>query len=176
MDRLFIFIFYLYNFIILSPILEIVDLFCSVKLEDGTFKNILKGVNISIYPGEVHAIMGPNGSGKSTLAQVIGGNPNFVITSGRIVLNGENIQELQAEERARKGIFIGFQSPPSIPGVSNEYFMRASLNAVRRANNEKELSSVDFAPILKNKRELLGMDESFLARGVNEGFSGGEKV
>lgn len=120
--------------------------------------------------------MGPNGSGKSTLAQVLGGNPDFVITSGKIILNGENIHELNPEERARKGVFIGFQSPPSIPGVSNEYFMRASLNAIRRANNEPELTSLQFAPILKNKRELLGMDESFLFRGMNEGFSGGEKV
>ncbi|KAH7831839.1 Fe-S cluster assembly protein SufC [Monocercomonoides exilis] len=158
-----------------KPLLEIKNLHCSVKIDDGESRPILKGINLVVYPGEVHAIMGPNGSGKSTLAQVIAGNPSFVVTEGSILFCGESILELPPEERARIGVFIGFQSPPSIPGVSNEYFLRTSVNAIRRAKSLPALDPSEFAPILEQKRKQLGIDESFLSRGVNEGFSGGEK-
>lgn len=158
-----------------KPLLQVENLYASVKIEDNDPKPILKGVNLTIYPGEVHAVMGPNGSGKSTLAQVIAGNPNFIVTGGKIYLNQEPIQDLTPEVRAGKGVFIGFQAPPSIPGVSNDYFLRSSVNAIRRYNALKALEIPEFAPILKEKRELLGMNESFLNRGGNEGFSGGEK-
>ena len=149
---------------------------CEVVLEDDVTKPILRGINLTINPGEVHAIMGPNGSGKSTLAQVIAGNPSFRVTKGSILYRGEDLLSKPPEERARIGIFIGFQSPPSIPGVSNEYFLRTSYNAIRRARGLPVLDSTEFSKILKEKQKEMEMDDSFLQRGVNEGFSGGEKV
>ncbi|KAA6366495.1 MAG: Fe-S cluster assembly protein SufC [Streblomastix strix] len=157
------------------PLLNIVNLHCEVVLDDEEPRDILRGIDLQIYPGEVHAIMGPNGSGKSTLAQIIAGNPQFRVKQGKIEFDGQNIHELSPEERARLGIFIGFQYPPSIPGVSNDYFLRTSYNAIQRARGRETLDPAQFAPILAEKQQKLGMDESFLTRGVNEGFSGGEK-
>ena len=150
--------------------LEIKNLHASV--ED---KKILKGVNLTVKKGEIHAIMGPNGSGKSTLAQVLAGRDTFDVTEGEIILDGENILELAPEERATKGIFLAFQYPVEIPGVRNNYFLKTALNAVRKARGEKELDAMDFLKLVKGKMKLLKIDESFMNRSVNEGFSGGEK-
>jgi Fe-S cluster assembly ATP-binding protein len=142
------------------------------KIED---KEILKGVNLVIKPGEVHAIMGPNGSGKSTLAQVLAGRDTFEVTGGDILVNGESILELEPEERAAKGMFLAFQYPVEIPGVRNNYFLKTALNAVRKARGEKELDAMEFLKLVKEQMKLLKIDESFMNRSVNEGFSGGEK-
>ena len=137
-------------------------------------KNILNGLNLDIKPGEVHAIMGPNGSGKSTLANVLSGKNGYEI-KGEIKYNGENLSELSTEERAQKGIFLAFQYPLEIPGVNTNVFLRTSLNSLRKARGEKELDTLSFLKIVKEKSSELGIDEKFLSRQLNVGFSGGEK-
>jgi len=137
--------------------------------------DILKGLSLEVGAGEVHAIMGPNGSGKSTLAQAIAGHEDYEVTAGRIEFDGQDIAELDPEERARAGIFLGFQYPVEIPGVNNAYLLKAALNAKRKHNGEEEIDAFEFLKLAKEKMALLGMDPQFLNRGVNEGFSGGEK-
>ncbi len=136
---------------------------------------ILKGIDLTINPGEVHSIMGPNGSGKSTLAQVLARREAFEVTQGEVLLNGKDLLAMKPEEAACEGLFMAFQYPVEIPGISNAYFLRAALNAVRKYRGEEELDAMDFLPLLKEKMRLLEMDERFLNRAVNEGFSGGEK-
>lgn len=136
---------------------------------------ILKGLDLAIPKGEVHALMGPNGSGKSTLAQVVAGNDRFAVTEGDILFRGQSILELEPEERAGLGIFLGFQYPVEIPGVTNSYFLRTALNAQRKRRGEPELDAMDFLSLLKEKARAMDMDPKFLNRSVNEGFSGGEK-
>lgn len=150
--------------------LEIKDL--HVAVED---KPILKGINLTINPGEVHAIMGPNGSGKSTLAQVIAGKDDYEVTSGSITYKSGDLLELEVDERARAGIFLAFQYPVEIPGVSTAHFLKSIVNAVREERGQDELSPVDMLKLLKSKTQLLGMDQKFLSRSLNDGFSGGEK-
>ena len=150
--------------------LEIKNLSAAI---DG--KQILKGINLTIKPGEVHAVMGPNGSGKSTLAQVLVGREEYEITGGEVTYNGENLLELEPEERAQKGVFLAFQYPVEIPGVNTMYFLKAALNEVRKANGQSELDAVDFLKVVKEKMKVLELDQSLLNRPVNEGFSGGEK-
>jgi Fe-S cluster assembly ATP-binding protein len=138
-------------------------------------REILKGVDLTINKGEVHAIMGKNGSGKSTLAQVIAGREAYDVTEGSITYNGIDLLELSAEERAREGIFLAFQYPVEIPGVSTSYFLKAAVNAVRKHHGEPELDAMSFLKLVKDRMNLLKMDQSFMNRAVNEGFSGGEK-
>jgi len=138
-------------------------------------KPILKGVNLTVNNGEVHAIMGPNGSGKSTLAGVLAGRPEYEVTGGEIHYKGQDFLELDPEERAREGLFLAFQYPVEIPGVNNSYFLKAALNAVRKHRGETELDAIEFMKLVKDKLKLLDMDPSFLGRSVNQGFSGGEK-
>jgi Fe-S cluster assembly ATP-binding protein len=138
-------------------------------------KPILKGINLTVNPGEVHAIMGPNGSGKSTLAGVLAGRADYEVTGGSITYNGEDFLELDPEERARQGLFLAFQYPVEIPGVNNSYFLKAALNALRKHRGEPELDAIEFMKLVKDKLKLLDMDPSFLSRSVNQGFSGGEK-
>jgi Fe-S cluster assembly ATP-binding protein len=136
---------------------------------------ILKGVDLTINAGEVHSIMGPNGSGKSTLAQVLARRESYEVTRGEVLLNGKDLLAMKAEEAACEGLFMAFQYPVEIPGISNAYFLRAAVNAIRKYRGEEELDAIDFLPLLKEKMRLLEMDERFLNRPVNEGFSGGEK-
>jgi Fe-S cluster assembly ATP-binding protein len=136
---------------------------------------ILKGLDLEIAAGEVHAIMGPNGSGKSTLAQVLAGRETFEVTGGEVLYQGENLLALTPEERARAGIFLAFQYPVEIPGVTNVYFLRAALNALRKSRGEEELDAMDFLALVRAKAALVHMEEELLQRPVNEGFSGGEK-
>lgn len=143
-----------------------------VRVEE---KEILRGINLQVKAGEVHSIMGPNGSGKSTLAQVLAGREDFEVTSGEVLYEGNDLLELAPEDRARQGIFMAFQYPVEIPGVSNTYFLRAALNAVRKSRGESEVDPVDFLSLVKEKMKLLGIDEKLISRPVNEGFSGGEK-
>ncbi len=150
--------------------LEIKDLHASV---DG--KEILKGINLTINAGEVHAIMGPNGAGKSTLSNVLAGRDGYEITQGSVLYKGEDLLALKAEERAQRGVFLAFQYPVEIPGVSNIYLLKAALNAVRQYQGLDEVDAIDFLTLVRSKLELVKMDETFLHRGVNEGFSGGEK-
>jgi Fe-S cluster assembly ATP-binding protein len=138
-------------------------------------KQILNGIDLTINPGEVHAIMGPNGSGKSTLAHVLSGRPGYEITGGSVTLDGKDLLALSPEDRARAGVFLAFQYPVEIPGVNNTYFLKAALNAVRKSKGEEELDAMDFLELVKAKLKPLKMDESMLQRAVNEGFSGGEK-
>ena len=138
-------------------------------------KEILKGVNLTVNAGEVHAIMGPNGSGKSTLAQVLAGRSDFEVTSGEVTYNGEDLLELEPNERSAKGIFMAFQYPVEIPGVTTAYFLRSAVNAIRKANDLPEIDAMDFMKLAKEKMKMLALDNSFLNRSVNEGFSGGEK-
>ncbi|MBD3639865.1 MAG: Fe-S cluster assembly ATPase SufC [Marinobacter sp.] len=138
-------------------------------------KEILKGINLEIKAGEVHAIMGPNGSGKSTLSQVLAGNEAFEVTEGEVTLNGENLLDLETEERAREGIFLAFQYPVEIPGVSNLQFLRTAVNAMRTHRGEEEMNAAEFMKLAKEVSKQVDLDPSFLKRGVNEGFSGGEK-
>lgn len=136
---------------------------------------ILNGLNLAVAAGEVHAIMGPNGSGKSTLAQVIAGHADYDVSTGTIEFNGKNILDLEPEERAREGIFLGFQYPVEIPGVNNAYLLKAALNARRQHDGLDEIDAFEFLKLAREKMAILGMDQSLLNRGVNEGFSGGEK-
>jgi Fe-S cluster assembly ATP-binding protein len=136
---------------------------------------ILKGIDLEVRAGEVHAIMGPNGSGKSTLAQVLAGREAYAVTAGRISLEGSDLLALQPEDRAREGLFLAFQYPVEIPGVSNVYFLKAALNAVRKHRGQDELDAIDFLAYVRDKLKIVDMDESLLSRSVNEGFSGGEK-
>lgn len=138
-------------------------------------KEILKGINLSVKAGEVHAIMGPNGSGKSTLASVLAGREKFEVTAGEILFESKNLLDLSIEERARAGIFLAFQYPIEIPGVGNAYFLKSAVNAKRVAQGLEEIDALDFLNLVKEKLQLLEMDEKFLKRNVNEGFSGGEK-
>lgn len=138
-------------------------------------KEILKGINLTVNPGEIHAIMGPNGSGKSTLSSVITGNPFFEVTQGSIEFNGKDLLELAPEERANEGVFLSFQYPVEIPGVSMVNFMRAAINEKRKYLNEPAISATDFLRLMREKKELVEMDSKLTNRAVNEGFSGGEK-
>ena len=136
---------------------------------------ILSGLSLTVNAGEVHAIMGPNGSGKSTLAQVIAGHSDYEVTAGSVEFKGRNLLELEPEERARDGIFLGFQYPVEIPGVNNAYLLKAAVNAKREHQGKDEIDAFEFMKLAREKMALLGMDQKFLSRGVNEGFSGGEK-
>ncbi len=138
-------------------------------------KSILKGINLEINPGEVHALMGPNGSGKSTLANVIAGKEEYEVTKGNIFFEGQNIDELAAEERAHKGIFLSFQYPVEIPGVSVTNFMKTAINQTRKAKGLEDMPAKDMLKLIREKAELLEIDRKFLSRSLNEGFSGGEK-
>jgi len=151
-------------------LLEIKNLHANVNNHE-----ILKGVDLAVNAGEVHSIMGPNGSGKSTLAQVLARRETYQITEGQVLLNGKDLLAMKPEEAACEGLFMAFQYPVEIPGISNAYFLRAALNAIRKYRGLEELDAMDFLPLLKEKMRLLEMDERFLSRPVNEGFSGGEK-
>jgi Fe-S cluster assembly ATP-binding protein len=150
--------------------LEITNLHASVGE-----KPILKGLSLKVNKGEVHAIMGPNGSGKSTLANVLAGREGYTVTQGSVTYEGKDLLTLAPEERASQGIFLAFQYPVEIPGVTNNYFMKTALNAVRKRRGEKELDAMDFLKLIKEKAKLVEMDPAMLSRAVNEGFSGGEK-
>ncbi len=138
-------------------------------------QEILRGINLTVGAGEVHGIMGPNGSGKSTLAHVLSGRENYRVTDGEILYNGKNLLEMSPEERARAGIFLAFQYPVEIPGVSTTYFLKAALNAVRKHQGLDELDAIEFLSLIKDKMKLVEMDQALLNRPLNEGFSGGEK-
>lgn len=150
--------------------LEIKNLHASVE---GT--EILHGINLTVNPGEIHAVMGPNGSGKSTLSQVLSGNEAYEVTQGEVLFQGKDLLDLGPDERAIAGIFLAFQYPVEIPGVNSAYFLRTALNAIRKARNLEEVDAVDFLALLREKLKLVDMDEKFLSRPVNQGFSGGEK-
>ncbi len=150
--------------------LEIKNLHAKV---DGV--EILKGINLTVKPGEVHSIMGPNGSGKSTLARVIAGEEAYEVTEGQILYQGKDLLELEADERACEGVFMAFQYPVEIPGVSTKYFLKAAINAIRKYHGEEELDAYDFIQMVSEKAKLVDLDTSLLDRAVNEGFSGGEK-
>lgn len=150
--------------------LEIKNLHASIEN-----KEILRGINLRVNSGEVHAIMGPNGSGKSTLANVLAGRENYTVTQGEIILNEQNLLTMAPEKRAQAGVFLAFQYPVEIPGVSNVYLLKAACNAIRKARGEKEFDAMDFLTFVKEKLALVEMDQDFLYRSVNEGFSGGEK-
>jgi|SRR5687768_1064495 len=151
-------------------LLEIKNLHASVEGNE-----ILRGVNLTVNAGEIHAIMGPNGSGKSTLAQVLAGRDDYEITQGEVIYKGEDLLEMDPEERAAEGVFLAFQYPVQIPGVSNAYFLKAAANAIRKHHGQDEIDAFEFMKIVKEKQELVEMETSFLNRAVNEGFSGGEK-
>jgi Fe-S cluster assembly ATP-binding protein len=138
-------------------------------------KKVLTGLSLEVRPGEVHAIMGPNGSGKSTLANVLAGRPGYTVDKGTVTYEGKDLLALEPEERAHEGVFLGFQYPVEIPGVNNVYLLKAAVNAARKHKGEPEVDAFDFLGLVRDKMKLMRMDESFLSRGVNEGFSGGEK-
>src|ERR671913_2080775 len=154
-------------------LLEIKNLHARVAAPGG--REILKGVDLTIDTGEVHAIMGKNGSGKSTLCQVLAGRETYEVTEGSVTYEGKDLLDLSAEERAREGVFLAFQYPVEIPGVSTSYFLKAAVNAVRKHKGQPELDAAYFIKLVKDKMKLLKMDNSFMNRAVNEGFSGGEK-
>src|SRR5579871_3379715 len=154
----------------MMSLLEIKDL--RVKVGD---REILKGINLTVNAGEVHSIMGPNGSGKSTLAQVLARRESYNVTAGSITYDGKDLLEMKAEDAACEGVFLAFQYPVEIPGISNAYFLRSALNAVRKYHGEDEMDAMDFLPMLREKLKLLDMDDRMMNRSVNEGFSGGEK-
>jgi len=153
-----------------SVLLEVRDLHAAVE-----GREILRGIDLDVRAGEVHAIMGPNGSGKSTLAQVLAGHPAYQVTAGTVRFRGDDLLALKPEERARAGLFLAFQYPVAIRGITNAYFLRAALNAVRQARGQEALGPVEFMDALTDKLKVIGWDESYLERPVNEGFSGGEK-
>jgi Fe-S cluster assembly ATP-binding protein len=150
--------------------LEVKDLFVNIE-----GKQILKGINLKVNAGEVHAIMGPNGSGKSTLAQVLAGREEYEVTGGEITYNGKNMLELSTEDRAREGVFLAFQYPVEIPGVSNTNLLRTALNEIKKYRGEEELDAIEFLQLIKSKMKLVELEQTLLSRAVNEGFSGGEK-
>ena len=154
----------------MTGMLEIKNLHASV---DG--KEILKGIDLTVRPGEVHAIMGPNGSGKSTLARVLAGQEAYEVTAGQALYDGKDLLEMDPEDRAREGVFMAFQYPVEIPGVGNTYFLKAALNAVRKHRGLQEMDAIEFLKMVRGKMKLVQMDEGLLNRPVNEGFSGGEK-
>ncbi len=154
----------------METMLEIKNLHASVNGNE-----ILYGINLKVQPGEVHAIMGPNGSGKSTLAQVLAGRETYHVTQGEALYEGKDLLDMAPEDRAREGVFLAFQYPVEIPGVSNIYFLKAALNAIRKHRGLEELDAVEFLQLVKQKTKLVEIDESLLNRPVNEGFSGGEK-
>jgi Fe-S cluster assembly ATP-binding protein len=151
-------------------VLEINDLHAGIG-----DREILKGISLRVNAGEVHAVMGPNGSGKSTLAQVLAGNPSYQVTKGTVSYNGQDLLELDPEVRAQNGIFLAFQYPVEIPGVSNAYFLRSAYNEIRKAKGMEEVDPLEFLDLVEEKLKLVDMDESMLSRSVNQGFSGGEK-
>jgi Fe-S cluster assembly ATP-binding protein len=151
-------------------LLEIKDLHAGIE-----GREILKGLNLSVKKGEIHAIMGPNGSGKSTLAKVLTGHPGYEVISGEVLYDGKNLLELDPDERARDGVFLAFQYPVEIPGVSNSQFLRLAYNEKMKHTGQEELDPLEFADYLKEKMKIVEMDKSFMNRAVNEGFSGGEK-
>lgn len=151
-------------------LLEIKNLHANVEGNE-----ILKGINLKVNVGEVHAIMGPNGSGKSTLASVLAGKEEYVVTAGEVLYNGKNLLELSPEDRAREGVFLAFQYPVEIPGVSNTNLLKTAVNEVRKYRGEEQLDAMEFLSLLKEKSKLVELDSKFLSRAVNEGFSGGEK-
>ena len=151
-------------------LLEIKNLQVRVGSQD-----ILRGINLTVNPGEVHSIMGPNGSGKSTLAQVLARREAYEVTGGKVLFNGKDLLAMKAEEAACEGVFLAFQYPVEIPGIGNAYFLRSALNAVRKYHGQDEMDAMDFLPLFREKLKLLEMDEKLMNRSVNEGFSGGEK-
>src|SRR6058998_1898544 len=153
-----------------QPILEIKDLSAGVE-----GKQILKGIDLTIGPGEVHAVMGPNGSGKSTLAAILAGREGYDVTSGQVLYNGQDLLDMDPEERAREGLFLAFQYPVEIPGVNSTYFLNSALNEIRKHQGQPELDAMEFLTVVKDKIKLLELNEDLLRRSVNEGFSGGEK-
>ena len=155
------------------PLLEVRNLHARVAAPGG--REILKGVDLAMNAGEVHAIMGKNGSGKSTLAQVLAGRDAYEVTEGEVRYDGKNLLDLSAEERAREGVFLAFQYPVEIPGVSTSYFLKAAVNAIRKHQRQPELDAVQFLKLVREKMSLLGMSQEYMNRAVNEGFSGGEK-
>ncbi len=152
--------------------LEIKNLHASVEGED---QEILKGVNLSIQKGEIHAIMGPNGSGKSTLSKVVSGHPEYEVTEGEILFNGEDITKLDADERAHLGLFLAFQYPVEVPGITNKTLLRESFNTIARKRGEEELDPLEFEDYLRSRLDIIDMKDEFLERSINTGFSGGEK-
>lgn len=155
--------------------LSIKNLHATIQDEKQNIKPILRGLNLQIKPGEVHAIMGPNGSGKSTLSNVLAGRAEYDVTQGEVHLDNKDLLTLLPEERAADGLFLAFQYPVEIPGVNNMYFLKAALNSIRKHRGLDPLDAMDFLKLIKNKVKEIGLDESFLNRAVNEGFSGGEK-
>ena len=153
-----------------TPLLELRNLHAEAE---GTV--ILRGVDLTVREGEVHALMGPNGAGKSTLANIVMGHPGYTVTGGEILLNGANIAKWTPDERARAGIFLAFQYPVEIPGVNNTYFLKSALNSIRKHRDQEELDAMEFLQLVREKMKLLEMEQSLLNRPVNEGFSGGEK-
>jgi Fe-S cluster assembly ATP-binding protein len=160
----------LFNDLYMANLLKITNLHAVVEN-----KEILKGINLEVNKGEIHAIMGPNGSGKSTLASVLAGNPKFEVTRGSVTFNGKELLDMDPADRAKEGIFLSFQYPIEIPGVSMVNFMRAALNEQRKYRGEEQISASNFLKLMRDKRELLGIDSQLVSRSVNEGFSGGEK-
>jgi Fe-S cluster assembly ATP-binding protein len=155
-----------------KPLLEIQNLHARVAGED---REILRGIDLVIHPGEVHAVMGPNGSGKSTLSYVLAGRDGYEVTKGKVFYDGKDLLAMQPEERAKEGIFLAFQYPVEIPGVQNTYFLRTALNSIRKHRGLPEVDAMDFLQLVEEKAKLVEMDDALLTRPINEGFSGGEK-